>query len=109
MVHPASEWEHGFFDTGSFVETLSMWAQTVVTGRALLGGIPCGVIAVETRSVECVSPADPANQDSESKVFIAVKNECGLEKVWRYIATFSLPPSLPPFLPLSLFLHLLCR
>ena len=63
-----TEWESGFFDQGSFIETLSPWAQTVVTGRARLGGIPCGVIAVETRSVECVIPADPANPDSETKV-----------------------------------------
>ena len=63
-----TEWESGFFDQGSFIETLSPWAQTVVTGRARLGGIPCGVIAVETRSMECVIPADPANPDSETKV-----------------------------------------
>ncbi len=63
-----AEWESGFFDDGSFFETLSNWAMTVVTGRARLGGIPCGVIAVETRSMECVIPADPANTDSETKV-----------------------------------------
>ena len=61
-------WEHGFFDQGSFIETLNNWALTVVTGRARLGGIPCGIVAVETRSVECIIPADPANPDSESKV-----------------------------------------
>ena len=33
-----------------------------------LGGIPLGVIAVETRAVELITPADPANLDSESKV-----------------------------------------
>lgn len=44
------------------------WAKTVVTGRARLGGIPVGVIAVETRTVEFTIPADPANLDSESKV-----------------------------------------
>lgn len=47
------------------------WAQTVVTGHARLGGIPVGVIAVETRTVEVTIPADPANLDSESKVDIA--------------------------------------
>lgn len=46
------------------------WAQTVVCGRARLGGIPVGVIAVETRTVEVTLPADPANLDSESKVNI---------------------------------------
>ena len=33
-----------------------------------LGGIPLGVIAVETRTVELITPADPANLESESKV-----------------------------------------
>jgi len=47
---------------------MAAWARTVVTGRAKLGGIPCGVIAVETRAIELVLPADPANPDSESKI-----------------------------------------
>ncbi|KAJ5502949.1 ATP-grasp fold subdomain 1 [Penicillium fimorum] len=54
----------GLFDKGSFEEALGGWARTVVVGRARLGGIPMGVIAVETRSVENVTPADPANPDS---------------------------------------------
>lgn len=33
-----------------------------------LGGIPLGVIAVETRTVEVTVPADPANLDSEARV-----------------------------------------
>ncbi|GAB5579140.1 acetyl-CoA carboxylase 2 isoform X1 [Prionailurus iriomotensis] len=33
-----------------------------------LGGIPVGVIAVETRTVEVVVPADPANLDSEAQI-----------------------------------------
>ncbi|XP_020292337.1 acetyl-CoA carboxylase isoform X2 [Pseudomyrmex gracilis] len=60
-------WESGFFDRGSWHEIMRPWAQTVVTGRARLGGIPCGVIAVETRTVELHLPADPANFDSEAK------------------------------------------
>ncbi|KAF9054415.1 acetyl CoA carboxylase [Panaeolus papilionaceus] len=60
----SSEWQSGFFDKGSFQETLSGWAQTVVVGRARLGGIPMGVIAVETRTIERVVPADPANPSS---------------------------------------------
>ncbi len=36
----------GLFDRGSWDEILQPWAQTVVTGRARLGGIPVGVIAV---------------------------------------------------------------
>ncbi|KAH9975794.1 acetyl CoA carboxylase [Lactifluus volemus] len=59
-----NEWLSGFFDKCSFQETLSGWAQTVVVGRARLGGIPMGVIAVETRTIERVVPADPANPAS---------------------------------------------
>ncbi|KAL0575912.1 acetyl-coenzyme-A carboxylase [Marasmius crinis-equi] len=59
-----NEWLSGFFDKGSFQETLSGWAQTVVVGRARLGGIPMGVIAVETRTIERIVPADPANPSS---------------------------------------------
>lgn len=62
----------GFFDKGSFQETLSGWAQTVVVGRARLGGIPMGCIAVETRTIEKVIPADPANPSSvEQKIMEA--------------------------------------
>lgn len=59
-----SSWLPGFFDKGSFQETLGGWAQTVVVGRARLGGIPTGVIAVETRTIERIVPADPANPAS---------------------------------------------
>jgi len=54
----------GFFDRGSFTETLAGWGKTVVCGRARLGGIPVGVISVETRTVELILPADPAAADS---------------------------------------------
>ena len=59
----------GLFDRGSFVESLGGWARTVIVGRARLGGIPIGVVAVETRSVENVIPVDPANQDSAEQIF----------------------------------------
>ena len=65
---PQGVWEEGFFDRGSWNEILHGWAQTVICGRARLGGIPVGVIAVETRTVELIIPADPANLDSETKV-----------------------------------------
>lgn len=58
----------GLFDKDSFIETLGGWARTVVVGRARIGGIPMGVIAVETRSVENITPADPANPDSVEQV-----------------------------------------
>eukprot|EP00105_Crassostrea_gigas_P005575 XP_011419224.1 PREDICTED: acetyl-CoA carboxylase [Crassostrea gigas] len=60
-------WQKGFFDHKSVHKILQPWAQTVVTGRARLGGIPVGVICVETRTVEMTIPADPANLDSETK------------------------------------------
>ena len=66
----------GLFDKGSFTETLAGWGKTVVAGRAKLGGIPFGVISVETRTVEAVVPADPANPDSRE----AVKPQAG--QVW---------------------------
>lgn len=55
------------------------WAQTVVCGRARLGGIPVGVIAVETRTVEVTLPADPANLDSESKVINIILILCYID------------------------------
>ena len=58
----------GLFDTGSWDEILQPWAQTVLVGRARLGGIPVGVVGVESRTVEYTIPADPANSDSEAKV-----------------------------------------
>uniref|UniRef100_A0A3P8VUQ0 acetyl-CoA carboxylase n=1 Tax=Cynoglossus semilaevis TaxID=244447 RepID=A0A3P8VUQ0_CYNSE len=65
---PKGYWQSGFFDQGSFMEIMKPWAQSVVVGRARLGGIPTGVVAVETRSVELSIPADPANLDSEAKI-----------------------------------------
>uniref|UniRef100_A0A3Q3IDI1 acetyl-CoA carboxylase n=1 Tax=Monopterus albus TaxID=43700 RepID=A0A3Q3IDI1_MONAL len=65
---PKGSWQSGFFDHGSFMEIMQPWAQSVVVGRARLGGIPTGVVAVETRSVELTIPADPANLDSEAKI-----------------------------------------
>lgn len=41
------------------MEAHPTWACTVVTGRARLGGVPIGVIAVETQTVTKNIPADP--------------------------------------------------
>lgn len=60
--------EPGLFDQGSFQETLSGWARGVLVGRARLGGIPVGVIAVETRTIDNLISADPANPDSTEQV-----------------------------------------
>lgn len=61
-------WQSGFFDRGSFTETLAGWAKTVVVGRARLGGIPMGVIITENRTAEAVKPADPADVKASESV-----------------------------------------
>ena len=54
------------FDVGSFVEVQTAWARSVIVGRARLGGIPIGVIVVETRQTHYFQPADPADFHSQS-------------------------------------------
>jgi acetyl-CoA carboxylase/biotin carboxylase 1 len=61
-------WQSGFFDRGSFTETLAGWAKTVVVGRARLGGIPMGVIITENRTTENIKPADPADVKASETV-----------------------------------------
>ncbi|CAM9940346.1 unnamed protein product [Pylaiella littoralis] len=63
-----SSWLPGFFDRGSYQEYLSGWGKSVVVGRARIGGIPMGVINVETRLSEQIIPADPANPDSREVI-----------------------------------------
>lgn len=58
----------GFFDEGTFKEYLPGWGKSVVIGRGKLGGVPMGVIAVETRSMDRKVPADPANPASQEVV-----------------------------------------
>ena len=58
----------GFFDKGTFKEYLAGWGKSVVIGRGRLGGIPMGAIAVETRQVEQVVPADPADPNSREAI-----------------------------------------
>ncbi|KER22342.1 hypothetical protein T265_09541 [Opisthorchis viverrini] len=72
----SDRWLSGFFDWGTWRETLASWAAGVVVGRARLGGIPCGTVTAETRSVVCRVPADPANLSSEAQVV----NQAG--QVW---------------------------
>ncbi|RID57049.1 hypothetical protein BRARA_F00455 [Brassica rapa] len=64
----AGKWLGGIFDKNSFMETLEGWARTVVTGRAKLGGVPVGVVAVETQTVTQIIPADPGQVDSHERV-----------------------------------------
>lgn len=61
-------WQSGFFDKGSFTETMAGWAKAVVTGRGRLGGIPMGVIVTENRTVESIKPADPADATASEHV-----------------------------------------
>ncbi|KAK9805253.1 hypothetical protein WJX72_008860 [[Myrmecia] bisecta] len=61
-------WESGLFDQGSWVEAQAGWARSVVTGRARLGGMPVGVIAVETQTVMLNIPADPGMPDSAERL-----------------------------------------
>ncbi|KAK9757286.1 hypothetical protein RND81_01G153500 [Saponaria officinalis] len=68
ILDPNGKWVGGIFDRDSFVETLEGWARTVVTGRAKLGGIPVGIVAVETQTVMQVIPADPGQLDSHERV-----------------------------------------
>ncbi|PSS17413.1 Biotin carboxylase [Actinidia chinensis var. chinensis] len=68
VVDGGGKWLGGMFDKDSFVETLEGWARTVVTGRAKLGGIPVGIVAVETQTVMQVIPADPGQLDSHERV-----------------------------------------
>jgi len=58
----------GFFDKESFKEYLAGWGKSVVVGRGRLGGIPMGAIAVETRLVNQIVPADPADVNSREAV-----------------------------------------
>uniref|UniRef100_U3K2H1 acetyl-CoA carboxylase n=1 Tax=Ficedula albicollis TaxID=59894 RepID=U3K2H1_FICAL len=101
--HPTLKgtWQSGFFDRGSFMEIMKPWAQTVVVGRARLGGLPVGVIAVETRTVEVTIPADPANLDSEAKII----QQAG--QVWFPDSAFKTAQAIRDFnrehLPLMIF------
>jgi acetyl-CoA carboxylase/biotin carboxylase 1 len=92
----------GFFDQGSFKETLSGWAKSVVVGRARLCGIPVGAIAVEMRTIENVIPADPANPISVEQVIM----EAG--QVWYPNSAFKTAQAINDFnhgeqLPLFIF------
>jgi len=58
----------GFFDTASWKEYLGGWGKSVVIGRGRLGGIPMGSISVETRLVEKIVAADPADPNSRESV-----------------------------------------
>lgn len=54
----------GLFDEGSWIEFQPGWGRTAVTGRARLGGLPVGIVGVETETVLLSLPADPGLPDS---------------------------------------------
>jgi acetyl-CoA carboxylase carboxyltransferase component len=74
--HDPRELLHSFFDTDSFMEVMPDWGRTVITGRARLGGVPIGAVAVETRTVDKTIPADPAFASAQ----IAEESQAG--QVW---------------------------
>jgi len=95
-------WVSGFFDKGSFTEYLPDWGKSVVVGRARLGGIPMGVISVETRLVEQRIPADPANPASRE----ALQPQAG--QVWYPDSAYKTAQAIQDFgrgenLPLIIF------
>eukprot|EP00850_Spirogloea_muscicola_P009035 SM000050S16960 [mRNA] locus=s50:1564:20514:- [translate_table: standard] len=61
-------WAGGIFDRGSFTQSHTDWAQTVITGRARLGGIPLAVVAVETATVSQTIIADPGQPHTHERV-----------------------------------------
>ncbi|KAJ1475803.1 carboxyl transferase domain-containing protein [Baffinella frigidus] len=101
-VMDGDKWQSGFFDKGTFKEYLAGWGKSVVVGRARLGGIPMGVIAVETRLSERILPADPANPDSRE----TVEQQAG--QVWFPDSAFKTAQAIADFnrgenLPLMIF------
>ncbi|KAH6585272.1 hypothetical protein BASA61_006947 [Batrachochytrium salamandrivorans] len=99
---PDKGWMSGFFDKESFTETLAGWAKGVVVGRARLGGIPIGVIAVETRTTEHIVWADPAVESSQEQTNM----EAG--QVWYPNSAFKTAQAIKDFnngeqLPLMIF------
>ncbi|KAJ3296515.1 acetyl-coenzyme-A carboxylase [Borealophlyctis nickersoniae] len=96
------EWVSGFFDRDSFSETLAGWAKGVVVARARLGGIPVGVISVETRSTETLIWADPADVKSQEQ------NVAEAGQVWYPNSAFKTAQAIKDFnkgeqLPLIVF------
>lgn len=76
-------WASGLFDRGSWIECQAGWARSVITGRARLGGIAVGIIAVETQTVMLNIPADPGAPDSSERIIPQVLS--------RHVGNLSLP------------------
>ena len=52
--------------------TVELPRVSIIVVPLRLGGIPMGVIAVETRAMEVTVPADPANLNSEVQVSMRI-------------------------------------
>merc|ERR1719331_1198544 len=92
----------GFLDKDSFKEYMGGWGKSVIAGRAKLGGLNVGVIAVETRLVQQRIPADPGNPDSREDV----KPQAG--QVWYPDSAYKTAQAIQDFnkgenLPLIIF------
>jgi len=97
-----STWLTGFCDKGSFHEYMAGWGKTVVVGRGTLGGMPIGIVAVETRAVERQIPADPADPTSHNI------SEAQAGQVWYPDSAFKTATAIRDFnrgenLPLVIF------
>jgi acetyl-CoA carboxylase / biotin carboxylase 1 len=69
-------WLGGLCDRGSWVESQSGWARTVVTGRARLGGRPVAVLGVEAETIMLSVPADPGSPESTEQVIPQAGQVC---------------------------------
>jgi acetyl-CoA carboxylase/biotin carboxylase 1 len=95
-------WHGGFFDKDSFQETMSGWANSVIVGRARIGGIPVGVIVTESRTTENVEFADPSVETSHEQINV----QAG--QVWYPNSAFKTAQAIRDFnkgeqLPLMIF------
>ena len=90
-----------FYDRDSFTECMADWGKSVVAGRACLGGLPLGIIAVETRTSEKTVPADPAFAGAQQ----TVEQQAG--QVWFPDSAFKTAQAIRDFdgegLPLMIF------
>jgi acetyl-CoA carboxylase/biotin carboxylase 1 len=101
-VRVGGEMLRGFCDDGTFHEYMEGWGKTVVVGRGRVGGLPIGIIAVETRSVSRHIPADPG--DSKSRDIV----EAQAGQVWFPDSAFKTAQAIRDFnraenLPLVIF------
>lgn len=52
---------HGFFDRDTICESSSTWANSIIVGRAKLGGVSMGFIAVDSETKETYRKPDPVS------------------------------------------------